>query len=73
MRRTIPIDPNAAARLAARRRAAGLTQNALALAAGLSEASISKLETARVPLYPSALEAIDRVLAKAEQRVGAAS
>ncbi len=62
MRRTTPISPQIAAAIAARRRAAGLTQNTLALEVGLSEATISKLETSRVPCPETTLIVIERAI-----------
>jgi len=62
MRRTTPIDPEAAAALAARRRACRVTQNALALELGVSEGTISKLETARVPISHAFAARIDAAM-----------
>ncbi len=62
MRRTTPISPQTAAAIAARRRQHGLTQNEIALEVGISEGSISKIETARVPLSPGTAEAIERAI-----------
>jgi DNA-binding transcriptional regulator YdaS (Cro superfamily) len=66
VKRSHPIDPALAAHLAARRRAAGLSQNALALRLGLSESVITKCETCRVPLSPERRAAIEQALAEAE-------
>ncbi len=62
MRRTIPINPQTAAAVAARRRMHGLTQNAVALEVALSESTISKIETARVPCPPQTAAAIERAI-----------
>ncbi len=62
MRRTTPIDPHTAAAIAARRRAAGIPQNALALAIGVSEGTISKIETCRVPVTSEVRAAIERAM-----------
>lgn len=63
MRRITPIDPQTAAALVARRRAVGISQNALALAIGVSEGTISKIETCRVPITPEMRQALDEALA----------
>jgi transcriptional regulator with XRE-family HTH domain len=68
VKRTHAIDPILAAQLAARRRAAGLSQNEVALRLGLSESVITKCETCRVPLSPERRAAIEDVLAEAEGR-----
>lgn len=68
VQRLYPLDLDLAAQLAARRRAVGLSQNAVALSAGLTEGAIAKYETARVPIAPDKRAAIERVLADAEQR-----
>jgi transcriptional regulator with XRE-family HTH domain len=65
--RLYPIDPDLAGTLARRRRALGLSQNALALAAGLTEASVAKYETLRCPIPPDRCAAIERVLNNADQ------
>lgn len=57
MRRTIPIDPQAATAIAAKRQATGIPQNPLALAIGVSEGTISKIETCRVPVTLEVREA----------------
>lgn len=62
MRRTIQIDPAGATALAERRRRAGVTQNAVALAVGLSEGTISKIETARVPVSSATRECIEAAI-----------
>jgi len=63
--RLYPLDPSLAEQLARRRRALGLSQNALALAAGLTEASVAKYETLRCPIPPDRHTAIERALDKA--------
>lgn len=68
MKRTHAIDPILAAQLATRRRAAGLSQNEVALRLGLSESVITKCETCRVPLSPERRAAIEGVLTEAEGR-----
>ncbi len=68
MRRTYPLDSDTARRVATRRKAAGMTQNALALRVNVSESTITKIETLRVPLAPTLLAAIENALAEAEQR-----
>lgn len=68
MRRTTPIDPEAAAALAARRRACRVTQNALALELGVSEGTISKLETARVPISHALAAHIDAAMERLADR-----
>jgi transcriptional regulator with XRE-family HTH domain len=73
MRRTIPIDPAVAAALAARRRAARLTQNDIARALNVSEATISKIETARVGVDPATCSAIERAIERLAQNAGTAS
>lgn len=73
MKRQYPIDPTLAHALATRRRAVGLSQNALALAAGLTEAAVAKYETLRCPIPPDKLAAINGALRDAEQKVRAAS
>ncbi len=70
MRRTIPIDPNVAATLRARRRARHITQNALALELGISEAMISKFETSRLGVSPTLAARIDEALERLARRGG---
>ncbi len=67
MRRIYPLDPASAQRLTNRRRTLGLTQNAIALATGLSESTIAKLETLRLPFSPEHRAVIDRTLDEAER------
>ena len=66
MQRVYPLDHALAARLVARRRALHWSQNRLALAAGLSEGLIAKLETLRVPYSPPHLRAVEAALAAGE-------
>lgn len=68
MPRLYPLDPDLAATFARRRRALGMSQNALALAASLTEARVARYETLRAPISPSAREAIEQALAEAEQQ-----
>ena len=77
MKQLYPLDHALAARLVARRRALGWSQNRLALEAGLSEGLVAKLETLRVPYSPEHLRAVEAALADGEagsthQRVQAA-
>ena len=70
--RRYPLDESLATHLARERRARGLTQNQLALAAGLTEGAISKYERLAYGIPPEALAAIERALAEAARRtVGA--
>ena len=71
MHRLYPIDPELARRMAERRRRLRLTQNQVALAAGLSESTVAKLETSRLPFSPEHLSAVECALAAAEQQVAA--
>lgn len=73
MVRLYPLDPQVAASIARRRRAAGLSQNAIALATGLTEAAVTKYETLRTPIPPEKLAAIEHALAEAEGRKVAAA
>jgi len=68
MERQHPLDPAYAESIASRRRALGLPQIAVALAAGLTEAAISKYETLRCPVPPHKRAAIDRALTEAESK-----
>lgn len=68
MRRTIPIDPNVAAALRVRRRTRHISQNDLALALGVSEATVSKWETARVGISPALAALIEEALERLTQR-----
>ncbi len=71
MKRLYTIDPTIAKVIVARRKTLGLSQNALALATGLTEAAIAKYETLRCPVPPERLIAIEQALADAE-KAGAA-
>ncbi len=64
--RRYPLDPALATQLAERRRRLGLTQNQVALAAGLTEGAISKYERLAYGIPPEALEGIERALSRAE-------
>lgn len=57
-----PIDPQLGATLAERRRAARVTQNEIALELAVSEGTISKIETARVPVPPHVRAAYEAAL-----------
>jgi transcriptional regulator with XRE-family HTH domain len=70
MRRTIPIDPATAAALRARRRSRHISQNALALELGVSEATVSKWETARVGVSPPLVARIEAALERLTGRPG---
>jgi transcriptional regulator with XRE-family HTH domain len=69
MRRRLPLDRALARRLADRRRAAGLTQNDLALRLDVSESVICRWETLRAPIPPQALALVERALTSAEGAV----
>jgi len=69
MRRLHPIDPDLAADIAARRRRTGITQNTMALALGVSESIINKIETCRTPITPERRAAVEQVLDEAEARL----
>jgi transcriptional regulator with XRE-family HTH domain len=71
MKRIYAIDPDLAARLAARRRALGWSQNRLALASGLTEPVICKAETLRVPISPAQRTAIEAALTAGEAETAA--
>jgi len=73
MRRTIPIDPNVAAALRVRRRSRHISQNALALALGVSEATVSKWETARVGVSPALAARIEDALERLSRPRGTTS
>jgi ribosome-binding protein aMBF1 (putative translation factor) len=66
MPRLHPLDPDLVASLVRRRRALGWSQNDLALAAGLTEAFVQRMETLRYPVSPEKRNALERALAKAE-------
>lgn len=69
MKRLYTLDPTTTEAIVTRRRALGLSQNALALATGLTEAAIAKYETLRCPIPPERLRAIEQALASAEEAV----
>ena len=69
MRTPYHLDRALAENIARRRRAAGLTQNDVALATGLSEVVVCRYETLRAPIPPERLERIEEVLAEAESRL----
>jgi transcriptional regulator with XRE-family HTH domain len=62
-----PLNPATARSLADRRRAAGLTQNDLALRLGVSESVVSRWETLRAPIRPEALARVEQILAGAQK------
>jgi predicted transcriptional regulator len=62
------VNRDLAASLAHRRRAVGLTQNEVALATGLTETIICRLETLRLPISPERRALIEQVLTEAEQQ-----
>jgi len=66
--RRYPIDVSLASSLRERRIQAGLSQNAVALNSGLTEAMVARYETMRCGIPASAVAAIDRALAEAEHR-----
>jgi len=66
-----PLDPLFACALLGRRRALGWSQNRLALAAGLTESYLQKVETLRQGATPEARIAIEAALAQGEARSGA--
>jgi len=68
MRRTIPIDLAAADALRARRRTRHISQNDLALELGVSEATVSKWETARVGVSPALAARIEEALERLTNR-----
>ncbi len=74
MPRLYPLDPDLAATFVRRRRALGLSQNVVALRAGLTESALARYETLRAPISPSAKQAIEQALVEAErQRIEVAS
>jgi transcriptional regulator with XRE-family HTH domain len=66
MPRLYPLDPDYAQRIVERRHALGLSQNDLALAAGLTEGAISKYESCRVGVPPQKRTMIESALTEAE-------
>lgn len=74
MKRLIPINLTTSSVIAEKRRAAGLTQNDIALELGVSEGMISRWETARSPVSASTRAAIEEAIARlAPQRLEVAS
>jgi transcriptional regulator with XRE-family HTH domain len=69
MPRLHPLDPGLVQSLVRRRRALGWSQNDLALATGLTEAWIQRMETLRYPVSPEKRDALERALAAAERKV----
>ena len=67
MRRLYALDPAYARQLAERRRAAQLSQNDVALAVGVAEATIGKYERLAAPVPPHLRESIDIALTEAER------
>jgi transcriptional regulator with XRE-family HTH domain len=65
--RFYPLDPGLAASIRQRRRSLGLSQNQLALAAGLTESAVQRYETMRFPVPPHCRAAIERALGEAER------
>jgi predicted transcriptional regulator len=67
MPRLHPLDPALVESLVRRRRALRWSQNDLALAAGLTEAFVQRMETLRYPVPPEKRAALEGALAKAER------
>ena len=68
MARLHPLDADLAASIARRRRAVGLSQAILALAAGLTEATLARYETMRYGIPADSRAALERALAEAEAK-----
>jgi transcriptional regulator with XRE-family HTH domain len=66
--RRYPLDADLAATVRRRRTRVGFSQNDLALASGLTEASVARYETLRCGISPQALARIEGALAKAERQ-----
>jgi transcriptional regulator with XRE-family HTH domain len=66
--RRYPLNADLAATVRQRRTSVGLSQNALALASGLTEASVARYETLRSGISPEALARIEGALAEAERK-----
>ena len=62
MRRLYPLDPQYAQQMRAGRKAGDLSQNDVAIAVGVCEATISKYERLAAPVPPHLRDQIDRVL-----------
>jgi len=71
MKRLYKLDPSTAESIKQRHHVLRLSQNALALATGLTEAAIAKYEMLRCPIPPEWLIAIEQALADTE-KAGAA-
>ena len=71
--RRYALDRELARHFILRRRGLRLTQNDVAIAAELSESTIAKLETLRLPYTPEHRAAIERALDEAETLARAAS
>ena len=67
--RRVPPDPALAQTLRAWRKRLGLSQNAVALAVGVSETQYARYETLRTPVPVALRAAIERALAEAERNV----
>jgi transcriptional regulator with XRE-family HTH domain len=67
MRREHQLDPAEARRIKEMRIARRMTQNDLALATGLSESAIQKMESLRMPITPRHHSAIEGALEGAAQ------
>ncbi len=67
------LDPDLVGQLVQRRHALGLSQNALAMAAGLTEAALAKYETLRCPISPERRASLERALDDADAKASAAS
>jgi transcriptional regulator with XRE-family HTH domain len=65
--RFYPLDADLAASIRRRRRSLGLSQNQLALDAGLTESALQRYETLRFPIPPHCRAAIERALAEHER------
>jgi transcriptional regulator with XRE-family HTH domain len=72
-KRIYPLNPTLAATVAERRRALRWSQNRLALAAGLTEGLVAKLETCRTPFTPAHWAGVERALAAGELEAGNAA
>jgi ribosome-binding protein aMBF1 (putative translation factor) len=68
MPRLHPLDPGLVQSLVRRRRALGWSQNDLALATGLTEAWVQRMETLRYPVSPEKREVLERALADGERK-----
>jgi hypothetical protein len=73
MPRVYPLDPQLVQAIVARRRALCWSQNSLALAAGLTEGHVQKLETLRLGVSPAARKAIEAALQRGERQSATAT